>query len=385
MMPVLRGWLLTLNSNDITYQIEAEPEDWTASSAIEHPSGLVLSSTGQWLRPLLIVLTIFTALISLFVGVYDLSFSQIIEIIGASIGLTETDISPAVQYLLINIRLPRICLGLLVGAGLSVSGAAIQGLFRNPLADPSLIGITSGGMLFAVGSIFLANTILVELNAVFGYATIGLSAFLGSFLATILIYRLSSYQGVTSVTTMLLAGIAMTAFCGAITGLMTYLSDEDQLRDITFWSLGSLSGATWSMIWVIAGPILGAIFFLVRLARPLDLLMLGEREANYLGISVQKVKRRVILLTAIGVGICVSVCGIISFVALIVPHMLRIISGPTHRALLINAAMLGAILITLADLVARIVIAPAELPIGILTAILGAPFFIGILLKNRSQ
>ena len=218
-----------MNLGDTTFQIKKTSHN--RSLSVSKTVGWLTQLWATpilWLRPLLLVFLIGSILTSLFIGVYEISVLQILEILGTAMGLADTQLDYATQYLLLHIRLPRICLGLIVGAGLSVSGAAIQGLFRNPLADPSLIGITSGGMLFAVGSIFFANSLLSKLNHFLGHTTIAIAAFIGSFLATILIYRLSSYKGRTSVTTMLLAGIATTAFCGALTGLMTYLSTDDQ-------------------------------------------------------------------------------------------------------------------------------------------------------------
>lgn len=339
----------------------------------------------RWLTPVLSILLVLLVAIALFQGAYALTIRETLMTLLSAIGWADGEVAPSVQYLLVHIRLPRILLGVVVGAGLSVSGAAIQGLFRNPLADPTLIGITSGGMLFAIMGIVLANTLLAGVGVIFGYATVSVLAIMGSLLTTLLVYRLATYQGRTQITTMLLAGIAITALCGAITGLFTYFSSEAQLRDITFWTLGSLAGANWSLLAIIFLPIVVAIVLLLRHSRSLDLFLLGEQEAAYLGVPVQRVKGMIIILTALTVGVCVSVTGIISFVALIVPHWVRLLIGPTHKALLINSALLGASLLVLADMIARTVIAPAELPIGILTALLGAPFFIWMLLKDRMR
>ena len=289
------------------------------------------------------------------------------------------------SYLLLNIRLPRVLLACWAGAALAVSGSAVQGLFRNPLAEPSLIGITSGGMLFAVAGIYFANTVLAGLGAYFGYMTITVLSFTGSFLTTVLIYRLASHKGRTYVTTMLLAGIAITALCGALTGLMIYFSDETQLRDITFWTLGSLSAGSWKTIYFLIPVTSIAMFFLIRVARSLDVFILGESEAAYLGINIQRVKWTVIFFSALAVGTVVAATGIIGFVALVVPHTLRLLSGTKHRPLLMNSAFLGAILLVLADTLARTAIAPAELPIGVITALVGAPFFIWMLLRAKTN
>ncbi|GAB5555471.1 MAG: iron ABC transporter permease [Saprospiraceae bacterium] len=322
-----------------------------------------------------------TLIFALSQGAYPVSIQDMLAIIFNN----STPNNELASYLLLNIRLPRVLLGCWAGAALAVSGSAIQGLFRNPLAEPSLIGITSGGMLFAVAGIYFANTILAGLSVYFGYLTITILSFTGSLLTTVLIYRLASFKGRTYVTTMLLAGIAITALCGALTGLMIYFSDEEQLRDITFWTLGSLSAGTWKTIYYIIPSTTIAMIFLIRVARSLDVFILGESEAAYLGIHIQRVKWTIIFFSALAVGVCVSAMGIIGFVALVVPHTLRLLTGTKHFPLLINSALLGAILLVLADTLARTAIAPAELPIGVITALVGAPFFIWMLLRAKEK
>ncbi len=341
------------------------------------------STRRSWLTPVLTIGLLIMFVLALSTGAYQISLSQVAEVLFSWGGDAEQPSS--IRYLLLDIRLPRILLAIVVGAGLSVSGAAIQGLFRNPLADPTLIGITSGGMLFAIIGIFFSGTVFAGMNALLGYTTIAAFSFLGSLLTTLLIFRMATFGGRTYVTTMLLAGIAITALAGAITGLLTYFSSEDQLRDITFWTLGSLSGANWTNLLIITPAILAAGIFLIRLSRALDLFMLGEGEAAYLGVNVQKTKWTIIICTALAVGISVSVTGLISFIALVVPHLLRLLSGAKHRPLLINSALLGGLILLMADTVARTAIAPAELPIGVLTALLGAPFFIWMLLRARGR
>lgn len=335
------------------------------------------------LTTFILFITLFcTLLFALTQGAYPLSLRDIWQ---SMVGNTAENETVTSSYLLLQIRLPRILLGTCVGAALAVSGAAIQGLFRNPLAEPTLIGITSGGMLFAVAGIYFSTTLLAGLSAYLGYMTVAVLSFIGSLLTTILIYRIASFRGKTYVTTMLLAGIAITALCGALTGLMIYFSDESQLRDITFWTLGSLSGGTWKILNVIIPIVLVSIIALLRVARPLDLFMLGEAEAKYLGVDVQRVKWTVIFFAALAVGTSVAVTGIIGFVALVVPHTLRLWTGTAHRPLLIHSALLGAVLLVLADTLARTAIAPAELPIGVITALIGAPFFIWMLLRARDR
>ncbi|MEL6194199.1 MAG: iron ABC transporter permease [Bacteroidota bacterium] len=318
---------------------------------------------------------------ALFIGAYDMAFT---DIWNAFFNLFSS-VEDVHTYLLFQIRLPRIILGGLIGAGLAVSGAAIQGLFRNPLADPSLIGVTSGSMLFAVFSIVIGGTWFAAMGPWFYTASLSICAFTGGVLATYLVYALSSRGGETSVMTMLLAGIAISAFAAAISGLFIHSSNDQQLRDITFWTLGSISGASWQQV-IIVGPvvIMGTII-LVSFSQALNAILLGEKEATYLGIEVEKIKARVILLAALIVGVCISVSGIIGFVGLIIPHLIRLLRGTDYRYLLISSSLLGAIFMISADTLARTIIAPGELPIGILTAMVGAPFFLWILVRSQRE
>lgn len=289
------------------------------------------------------------------------------------------------QYLILNIRLPRILLAAITGAGLAISGAAVQGLFRNPLADQTLIGVTSGAMLFAVLSIVFMGSLMASFAAVLQQASVAIFAFIGGLITTYLVYFLSRKQGKTYVMTMLLAGIAISAFAAAITGIFIYLSDDQQLRDITFWTMGSFGGANWIQLGIATPAITGGIFALNRHAKSLNAILLGETEAIYLGIPVEKVKSRVIILTALIVGICIAMSGIIGFVGLIIPHFLRLLNGTNYKYLLKSSALAGAIFLVLADTLARTVIAPAELPIGIITALIGAPFFLWLLLLSQRE
>lgn len=286
--------------------------------------------------------------------------------------------------ILFDIRLPRLMLGVLVGASLAVSGAVMQGLFRNPLADPGLVGVGAGAGLGAILAIVLGAALPAALRDLTGYHLVPVAAFLGGWATTILLYRLSTHRGRTSVAVMLLGGIAIGALAGALSGILIYLADDAQLRDLTFWGLGSLAGATWDKL-AIAAPLIGlALAATPFLARALNALALGEGPAAHLGIPVQRMKNAAILSVAGATGAAVAVAGGIGFVGIVVPHLLRLVIGPDHRWLLPNAALLGAVLLVLADMIARSVVAPAELPIGIVTAMLGGPFFLWILLRNRS-
>nr|WP_210272726.1 iron ABC transporter permease [Chthonobacter rhizosphaerae] len=281
------------------------------------------------------------------------------------------------------IRLPRAGLGALVGAALAVSGAMMQGLFRNPLADPGLVGVSSGAATAAVLVIVFGGAALGPVVALLGPQLLPVAAFGGALLNTLLLYRLATANGRTSTVTLILAGIAVGALSGAITGLVVFGADDAALRDFTFWSLGSLGGATVPKILAIL-PFVGIVFLAMPfVARGLDALVLGEAEAQHMGIPVQRLKRVVIVCVAAASGATVAVTGAIGFVGIVVPHLLRLAIGPGHRFLLPASALAGAALLLLADVAARLAVSPAELPIGIVTALLGAPVFLAILINHR--
>ena len=296
----------------------------------------------------------------------------------------KDNVSQQVKTILLDIRLPRICLAILIGAILAISGAVMQGLFRNPLAAPSLIGVSSGASVGASVVIVLAGAWL-QSNAALGLSLVAVGAFIGSFLVTVLVYRLSTSALGTSVTTMLLAGIAVSALAGAVSGLLSYYADNEMLRQISIWQMGNLSTANWQRVLVLAVVAILVLSLFPRESKSLNALLLGESEARHLGIDVQQVKRKLILLTTLGIGTAVAIGGMIGFVGLIVPHIVRLLIGPDHRWLLPASALAGGVLLLLADTIARIIIAPTELPTGILTAILGAPFFIMLLVQQRRE
>jgi iron complex transport system permease protein len=281
-----------------------------------------------------------------------------------------------------SIRLPRLILGGLIGAALAISGTLMQGLFRNPLADPGLVGVSSGAALAAAATIVLGDRLFGTVSAQLPFILLPFGAFFGGLASTLILYAIATRHGRTSVAVMLLAGVALGAFAGAMTGMLAFISDDRQLRDLTFWSLGSLSGASWTKVMVIAPLILPIILAVPMLARGLNALLLGEAEAFHLGIPVQRLKTAAILMVAVAVGASVAAAGVIGFVGIVVPHLLRLMLGPDHRMLLPFAALMGATLLTAADLLARTLVAPAELPIGILTATIGAPFFLWLLLRR---
>ena len=298
---------------------------------------------------------------------------------------SSTDIhTNQINTILFDIRLSRICLAFLIGAILAISGAVMQGLFRNPLAAPSLIGVSSGASVGASIVIVLAGTWLQN-NALLGLSVVAVGAFVGSFLITLLVFRLSTSTLGTSVTTMLLAGIAISALAGAVNSLLSYFADNEMLRQISIWQMGNLSTANWTRVSIVAVVAVVVLILFPRESKSLNALLLGESEARHLGIDVQRVKKKLILLTTLGIGTAVAVAGMIGFVGLIVPHIVRLLIGPDHRWLLPVSALAGGILLLIADTLARVIIAPVELPTGILTAILGAPFFIMLLIQQRRE
>ncbi|WP_158964344.1 FecCD family ABC transporter permease [Chachezhania sediminis] len=287
------------------------------------------------------------------------------------------------KVVLLNIRLPRLAMSALVGAGLAMSGAILQGLFRNPLADPGIVGVTSGGTLGAIGAIVLGGLLPLALRETVGTSLVSVAAFVGAWFTTILLYRVATRDGQTSVPTMLLAGIALAALAMAMAGILVYMADDAQLRDLTFWSMGSMAGATWAKV-ATSLPILAlALLASPLISHGLNGIALGEAAAMHMGVEVQKTKTLAVLWVAGATGVAVAVAGAIGFVGIVVPHLLRLASGPDHTPLLPNAALLGAILMISADMIARTIVAPAELPIGIVTAVLGAPVFLWILLRRR--
>ncbi|WP_458761345.1 FecCD family ABC transporter permease [Afipia sp. TerB] len=288
------------------------------------------------------------------------------------------------QLVLWSIRIPRIAVAAIIGAMLAVSGAIMQGLFRNPLADPALVGVSSGGAFAAAATIVISDTAWAANYQFLQSSLLPFAAFGGSLLTTVILYRIASRDGRTSVAIFLLAGLAIAALANAGIGLLVFVADDRQLRDITFWLLGSLSGATWPKAATIAPIAVLGLLAIPLIARGLDVLALGESEAFHSGVDVERLKKICIVVVSAMTGAAVSICGVIGFVGIVVPHLLRLVIGPGHRLLLPASALLGAILMIGADTMARVLAAPAEVPVGILTAAFGAPFFLYILLRQRA-
>lgn len=313
----------------------------------------------------------------LFSGAIELPLSHVMYALWAGVSGRElTD--PALAVITV-IRLPRVLMAAVVGAALALSGAAMQGLFRNPLADPGLIGVSSGAALGAILVIVVGGWLPLSM----GPMALPVGASLGGLAATAVVYRLGRDGGQTDVATLLLAGIAVNAIAGAGIGLLTYYANDTELRTLTFWLMGSLGGIGWPQFVMAAPFMLVCSAGLCMLGRPLNAFLMGEDVAHHLGYPVERVKTIAVLLCAIAVGASVSVAGVIGFVGLVVPHVLRLIMGADHRLLLPASALLGGAGLVAADTAARTLISPAELPIGILTTLLGGPFFLFLLLKQR--
>ncbi|WP_217536503.1 iron ABC transporter permease [Vibrio metschnikovii] len=320
------------------------------------------------------------SLASITVGPMSISFRDSLY----SLLFRSDDIATHINLVIHQIRLPRTLLCLLVGAILALCGVVMQGLFRNPLAEPGIIGVSAGASLGAALAIVLLASF--ELNATWmNMFTLPLCAFIGGVVTTLLVYRLGTSQLGTSVTIMLLAGVAISALSGAGIGYLNFLADDQMLRDLTLWSMGSFAGANWPQIYLCLFALGILAYCFHRRAMALNALLLGESEARHLGIGTQQLKRALIILCAAGVGITVSVAGMIGFVGLVVPHLGRMLVGPDHRYLLPVSALLGALLLTCADMFARVAVAPSELPIGIVTALVGAPFFLYLLFKQKGK
>lgn len=303
-------------------------------------------------------------------GALSIPRTQILSVLFSAAADTEAEMW---RNVLLEVRLPRIVLGIVVGGGLAIAGTVMQALFRNPLAEPGLMGISLGGAMGAVAAIVLGAS---------GLAGIAPAAFAGSLAATALVYRLGSRRPGTA--NLLLAGVAVNAICASVVGFFTYQANDIQLRNLTFWNMGSLAGANWALLaWLV--PLVAVLgLLLLRDWRAMNALLLGEREAQHLGFDLKRLRRRLIVLTAMLVGPLVAVTGTIGFVGLVVPHLIRLPLGADHRWLLPNSLVGGAIALTLADWLARMAVIPAELPIGIVTSLVGGPFLLWMLSRRTA-
>ncbi|MCH7553176.1 MAG: iron chelate uptake ABC transporter family permease subunit, partial [Chloroflexi bacterium] len=318
-------------------------------------------------------------LLSLTVGPVNIPLSHVAGVILAPFGVEVAEYTRTERLVIEQLRLPRIIEGALVGGALGVAGATMQGLFRNPMADPGIIGVSAGGAVGAVAAIAFGLDGLFLLS-------LPLFAFLGAMTAMTLVYFIALAGGRFSVATLLLAGVAVASFLGAVvSAIIVLVPNDDSLREIIFWLAGGLDGRTWEHVRASAPLILGGVGVLMLFARDINLLMLGDDEARSLGVRVGLTRTILITGAALITGVAVAFSGTIAFVGLVIPHMLRLVFGPDHRVLLPVSALGGAVFLVVADTIARTVIQPAELRVGIITALVGAPFFVFLIIRNKRQ
>ena len=327
----------------------------------------------------LLALVLAIGLVSLSLGPVDIPVSHVTWIVLSAIGIDVPEFGRTEQLVIEQIRLPRIIVGAAVGMALGIAGATMQGLFRNPMADPGIIGVSAGGALGAVVAIATGLTGLF-------FLALPVFAFVGAMAAAFLVYGIAVVGGHFSMATLLLAGVAVNAFLGAVvSAIILFLPDNEALREILFWLAGGLDSRSWEHV-RIAGPlIIGSAVILLLMARDLNLLMLGDDEARSMGVRVGATRIVLLAAAALATGAAVAVSGTIAFVGLVIPHILRLLLGPDNRVLIPMSALGGAAFVILADTVARMIIEPAEFRVGVLTAFVGAPFFILLLIKNKRQ
>ncbi len=337
-----------------------------------------------------IVLIFLTLILILSIGIFSvigtasIRWIDVFRIVGSKTPIIRSyidvsDILETHQSIIWSIRLPRVFLGVLVGSSLAIAGAAFQGMFKNPMADPFVIGISSGAALGATIAIILRVSI-----SFIGVSAINVFAFIGALITVFIVYNISRIKGKVPVTTLLLAGVAIGQFLTAIMSLLMVIFSNDMAK-IVYWTMGSLAGKGWEPLLRIAIPVIVSILLIHLFARDLNIMLTGEDAAKSLGINVEKTKMYILVLGTFMVSMVVSVSGIIGFVGLIIPHIVRIIIGPDHRVLLPASALTGGIFMVFADTIARTIISPVEIPVGIITALFGGPFFLYLLKKTKSH
>lgn len=335
--------------------------------------------SASWLLTVGLVLALLVLVpVAAGVGAYPIPVGDVLGSVLHRVGPGGRELDRVAESVLWNVRFPRIVLALLVGASLGCAGALMQGVFGNPLAEPGVIGVSSGAAVGAVAAIAFGVNFL-------GTWTVSVFAFVAGLGTVLLVYAMSRSGGRTEVVTLILTGIAVNAFAGAVIGLFLFYADTAAVNQITFWQLGSLAQATWPKVLAVLPCAVLGLAVAPWYARRLDLLSLGERPARHLGVDVERLRVVLVLVIALLTAAAVSVAGIIGFVGLVVPHLLRMAAGPGHRFLVPGSALLGALVLLGADLAARTVAAPAELPLGVLTALLGSPFFFWLLRRTRRR
>ncbi|MCH2199795.1 MAG: iron ABC transporter permease [Flavobacteriales bacterium] len=330
---------------------------------------------------LLFVGLVATTIASFFFGGVSINWSDL-----ASLFSSTPDHQASIQqYVLLSVRSPRILGSIVVGATLAGGGIALQSLFRNPLADPSIIGISSGASAFAVFIISMGATSLALFGLQVGYYTLPVAAFIGALITAIIAYRMSLNNGRADMSILLLSGIALQFMAAALTSLMIFTSNDQELRNVTFWMMGSMSNITWTNITILALFVMPGFIYYPRIAGKLNKIQLGEDQAYSMGVDTQSLKRKVILVTTLGIGATVAFCGVVSFIGLVAPHIMRLWIGHNHRYLIPASLIFGGFLNLVADTLARTIVLPQELPISIITAIIGAPVFVTLIIRERKK
>lgn len=325
-------------------------------------------------------------LYSLTVGAVTIPVQEVAIILLRKFGLfSSREVDSMHEVVLYSIRLPRIFMTLLIGASLGISGASLQGLFRNPLVEPGLIGVSGGAAAAVVVIIVFGGSLAIPTTGWISDFFLSMAAFGGGLVATLLVLNLSNKNGKTNIAVLILIGVAVNAMAGALIGLAIFYADENQLRTFTFWTLGDLGGATWDKLAIAAPMLIASSCLLLFYSRSLNALALGEAEAFHLGVDTERTKKAIIFLSALSVGVSVSMAGMIGFIGLVVPHVIRVSFFPDNRLVLPASILGGATLLIFSDIVARTVVVPAELPIGIVTALLGAPFFVALLMNAHRK
>ena len=325
------------------------------------------------------LLLLVVGLISLSLGPVNIPFNHVAAISLAPLGLDMAEYGRTEELVIQQIRLPRIVVGVCVGMALGVAGATMQGLFRNPMADPGIIGVSAGGAVGAVIAIAIGAAGLF-------FLALPIFAFVGALFACLLVYGIAAIGGRFSMATLLLAGVAVNAFLGAVvSAIIILLPDNEALREILFWLAGGLDSRTWEHFQISVPFILGGIIVILLMTRDLNLLMLGDDEARSMGVRVTPTRVLLLVASAMATGAAVAVSGTIAFVGLVTPHVLRLMLGPDHRVLIPMSAFGGAVFVLIADTIGRTIIQPAEFRVGVLAAFVGAPFFIFLLIKNKQK
>ncbi len=332
---------------------------------------------------LLALLLIVAVVGSAGVGAFSFSLPEMGGYLAHALGLGPAEGDALGRNVFLRLRLPRVMLAGLTGAVLGVSGTLMQGLFRNPIVEPGLVGTSAGAALGAAMVFVLGGNTALAFTAPLGSLAVPLLAFAASFAATMVVYRLSTSFGKVNVFTLLLAGIAVNAICAAGTGFLSYIARDPQARNITFWNLGTFTTADWRGALLVGGIFLACFGWSLRFGKALNALMLGEDDAASLGVDPERLIFRLIVVNTIMVAVATAMVGVIAFVGLVIPHMLRLAKSADYTFLLPGSALLGALLMEVIDITARVIIPPAELPIGIITAVIGAPVFLWILIRQQ--